>query len=136
MAPGTGGAPPSDKQEVAALQTAQSHVLQHDGVVRINGDHGIIALLLAEREDGLEVGDRQRQVIKLDVISVPEVGDHVVPEASGEHKRIATVTASEGVIAGTTVKPVIVVATGERVIAAPTEQRIVAIACRNGVVAV
>src|SRR5262245_10548359 len=58
----------SDEQEVAALQTAQDHVLQHDGVVRIEGNHRIIALLLTKSEHRLEIGVGQDRAIELDVI--------------------------------------------------------------------
>lgn len=126
----------SDEQEVAAVQTAQGHVLQHDGVVRIKGDDRIIALLLAESEDGLEVGVGQQRAIELDVIAVLEVGDDVVPEAGCEHEHIGVVAAGKRVIAGTAVQPVIALAAGKRVIAAPAVQPVIAIAARHGVVAV
>ena len=44
------------------------------GVVRIKGDDRIMALLLAESEDRLEVGVGQYCVIELDVIALLEVG--------------------------------------------------------------
>src|SRR5262249_11909421 len=110
--------PASGEPEVAALKTAQGHVLQHDGVVGIKGDDRIIALLLAESDDGLEVGVGQHRAIDRDVIAALEVGDDVVPEAGSEHERIGAIATAEGVIAGTTVQGVIVVATDQRVIAA------------------
>src|SRR5262245_5539899 len=126
----------SGEPEVATLQTVQGHVLQHNGVVRIEADDRIMALLLAESEDRLEVGVGQYCVIELDVIALLEVGDDVLPEGGGKHERVGTLAASQGVISTTAVQRVIVVAAGKHIIAAPTEQRIVAIAARHGVVAV
>src|SRR5262245_2899758 len=60
----------SDEQEVAALETAKDHELEHDGVVRIKGDDRIVALLLAKSEHRLEIGVGEDRAIELDVIAV------------------------------------------------------------------
>ena len=66
----------SHKPEIVRAQAAQSHILQHDRILRVQGDDRVVADLLAGGPDGLEV--LEHAAAELDDVVVAEVANGVV----------------------------------------------------------
>jgi hypothetical protein len=70
------------EQEIAGLQAAHTHVLQDDGVARVQRNDRVIADLTACGLDGGEI--LEHATVELDTVIVPEIADGVVAESARE----------------------------------------------------
>jgi hypothetical protein len=70
------------EQEIAGVQAAHTHVLQDDGVARVQRNDRVIADLMACGPDSGEI--LEHATVELDTVIVPEIADGVVAEPARE----------------------------------------------------
>jgi hypothetical protein len=70
------------EQEIAGVQAAQTHVLQDDGVARVQRNDRVIADLMACGLNGREI--LEHATVELDTVIVAEIADDVMAESARE----------------------------------------------------
>ena len=107
------------------MQAAHTHVLQDNGVARVQRNDRVIADLMACGLNGREI--LEHATVEFDSVIVAEIADGVVAKSASECEDVISVPAGELVVAAAAPEDVIAISAGENVIAGPGAENIVAV---------